>query len=64
MLEFFQAGAFVFFGKHDIETNHVGLVMIEQIVDYGGQLVASPGPSTHFGERIFIDVDDDHAVID
>ena len=58
-----QAGAVVDLGKHGVETEQRNALVFKQGVHQAGHVVARPGPAAQFGQAFFVDVDNDHAVV-
>ena len=63
LLQLAQARAFVGLGKHGVETEQRNALVFKQGVHQAGHVVARPRPAAHFGQALFVDIDNDHPVV-
>jgi hypothetical protein len=49
-------------GEYDVQPDHAGLVVGEEVFEQLGQAFARPGPGAFGFDAVFVDVDDDDAL--
>jgi hypothetical protein len=58
-----QARTLVRLGEHDVEAQQRDLLAVEQLVDHFSHAVTAPWPAADFGQALFVQVDDDDALV-
>ena len=59
-----QAGTGIRFSKNNIKTNHGRLILLSQAAHQFSHDIAPPGPTSDFAQALFVNVDNDDALIE